>query len=358
MSAAATTTHPHTIPGATALPPTGGAWGGTPRYAAISRDHGAERPGVGSSEHRANTAFFRIMETAPLGLLISAALGLALVGVFQYIFYLDVLPAGWAWFLRATLSTGLAAFFEGLGFYFLVATVRDFSGGHRREGYIGLTATFLLWAYALWEAHHISTAFDAGGKYWAIMGIIGTIVCVVRVVELRITLTVTSAYQRQSEVDELRTTLQSERKQRLELTGKVNHYEAEKRRIEQEKAEAEKNAFQAEQQRIEQEKALREMQMQQENENLQNELADLRKKVDRAEKRSVSAGNTQPVDRNKRPEIERRVQEFYRKNNVVPTQDQAAKLVGLKDARALRYHFQNGSWDKFVESLQPEKATA
>ena len=168
---------------------------------------------VSHAEERATTAFRRVMDTAPMGLLICAALGLLIVGVFQYIFYIGVLPTGWCHALRAALSGALAAFFEGLGFYFLVATVRDFSAGHQREGYIGLTATFILWIYAIWEAHHISVAFDAGGKYWAIMGIIGTIVCVVRVVELRITLTVTSATRRQDD-----------RKTIAELTGKLQAF--------------------------------------------------------------------------------------------------------------------------------------
>lgn len=292
-----------------------------------------------TAEHRANTAFHRVMETAPMGLLVSAALGLAIVGVFQYIFYLGVLPSGWSPLLRAIISGSLAAFFEALGFYFLVATVRDFSAGHQREGYIGLTATFLLWAYALWESHHISAAFDAGGKYWAIMGIIGTIVCVVRVVELRITLTVTSAFRRRDALAEAETTIADYRKQLESTAGKLAAYEAEKAAIEHRNQEAEKAAKLLEQQQHEAEVSA-----------AFAELDTLRRRIAAQERR---AGG-QPVAANKRADIERRAREFYRKNNVPPTQEQAAKLAGLGDARALRHHFPNGTWDAFVTSLTQE----
>lgn len=292
-----------------------------------------------SSEQRANTAFFRVMETAPMGLLVSAALGLAIVGVFQYIFYLGVLPTGWSGILRATLSTGLAAFFEGLGFYFLVATVRDFSGGHRREGYIGLLATCLLWAYALWEAHHISAAFDAGGKYWAIMGIIGTIVCVVRVVELRITLTVTSAFRRKDAIAEAETTIATYRKQLDELTGKVNRYEAEiKAAHDRKQAEAERLAAL--------EAAEAERKQQEEYAALQKELSALRRIAAKADsdpatgKIKISTGKVETV-----------IREFMRKNRGMrPSREQIASACSV-DARSLRNYFPNGSLDGIIEDL-------
>lgn len=292
-----------------------------------------------AAEHRANTAFHRVMETAPMGLLVSAALGLAIVGVFQYIFYLVVLPTGWSALLRATISGGLAAFFEALGFYFLVATVRDFSAGHQREGYIGLTATFLLWAYALWEAHHISAAFDAGGKYWAIMGIIGTIVCVVRVVELRITLTVTSAFRRLDALSEAETTIAEYRKQLDELTGKVNRYEAEmKAADERKKAEAERlAALEAE---------ANERKQAEEYAALQKELSTLRRIAAKAEsdpatgKVKVNAGKVETI-----------IRDFMRKNKgMKPTRTQIAAAVQV-DERSLRNHFPNGSLDGIIDDL-------
>ena len=298
-----------------------------------------------TAEQRTNTAFFRIMETAPIGLLISAALGLAIVGVFQYIFYLIILPDGWSTLLSAILAGSLATFFEALGFYFLVATVRDFSAGHRREGYIGLLATFLLWAYALWEATHIAATFDANTPetWWSIFGIIGTIVCVVRVVELRITLTVTSAYNRKNEIDALHAATEEQRKNIETLTGKLAAYEAENTRIEAEKAEAEKQAQLLEQHRREQEIA-----------DAFAELDRLRKSVARSER----SGHPAAIDRNKRGEIERKVRDFYRKTGTLPTQAQAATLAGLGAPRALRHHFPNGAWDAFTASIQAENETA
>lgn len=304
-----------------------------------------------TSEHRANSAFHAVMETAPMGLLVSAALGLLIVGVFQYIFYLGVLPSGWTPGLRAILSTGLAAFFEGLGFYFLVATVRDFSAGHRREGYIGLLATCLLWAYALWEAHHISAAFDAGGKYWAIMGIIGTIVCVVRVVELRITLTVTSAYIRGEALTQAETTIADYRKQLYELTGKVNRYEAEMK--------AAADWKQAEEQRLRDLEAEAEQRKQAEEQAaIQKELATLRRIVSKTE--GDPAGKIK-INTGK---VETAIRDFMRKNRGMrPSRDQIASACNV-DARSLRNHFPNGSLDAVIEELfrqvnheQPEITT-
>lgn len=291
-----------------------------------------------SAEQRANTAFYRVMETAPMGLLVSAALGLLIVGVFQYIFYLGVLPAGWSDTLRAILSGALAAFFEGLGFYFLVATVRDFSAGHRREGYIGLLATFLLWAYALWEAHHISAAFDAGGKYWAIMGIIGTIVCVVRVVELRITLTVTSAYRQQSALDIAIAERDDYRKQNLELTGKVNRYEAAIREEEDRKLAAAEQQRQREAEAAERRK--------------QEELDNLRRQLSAANRQLSAVQNDTPGKIKLQPDrAAAAIREFMRKNKGMrPTQSQIAAALQVTE-RTLRTNFPNGSWDEQIEQL-------
>ena len=204
-----------------------------------------------TDEQRTNTLFYRVMESAPLWLLIFAALGLAIAGVFQFLFYLHILPTAWPSALTSCISAALALFFEGLGFYFLVTTVRDFSAGARREGAIGLTATFLLWAYALWECVHISASFDSNTpeSFWSICGILGTIVCLVRIVELRITLTVTSAYQRIDEVAVITAELEADRKQLEIVTGKLLHLEAEKQAANNRKLEAEKRQ-QEEQQRL------------------------------------------------------------------------------------------------------------
>ncbi len=269
------------------------------------------------------------MEAAPLGLLLSAAIGLAIVGVFQYIFYLGILPSAWQSPLLHGLSAAIAIFFEALGLFFLITTVRDFSAHARREGFIGLGATLLLWAYAIWEATHVAAAFDRDTPetYWAVLGIIGTIVCIVRIVEFRIALTVTSAIARNDE-----------RKTIAELTGKLAVYEAENARIEAEKQHAEKQAQLLEQQRREQEIA-----------EAFAELDSLRRRIARAEKKGAPV-----ADEHKRSEIERKVKEFYRKTGAAPTQAQAATMAGLSDARALRHHFPNGSWDAFTAALQTD----
>lgn len=300
------------------LHPSGGAGGGSDWRA----------------DDQANSIFARVMRSAPMGLLVSAALGLAIVGVFQYIFYLDVLPGGWQPTLRHILSASIAAFFEALGLFFLITTVRDFSAGAVREGWLGLAATILLWAYAIWEAKHVASAFDGNTpeSHWAVLGIIGTIVCIVRIVEFRIALTVTSAYTRQDD-----------RKLIAELTGKLNLYEAEKAGIEHRKNEAEKEA-----QRLENERREAEI-----SEAFQ-ELETLRRKIANTERRTATSHTGQPIDRNKRAEIERKARDFYRKHSILPTQEQAAKLSGLSDARSLRNHFPNGSWEAFTSALQAE----
>ena len=164
-----------------------------------------------TAEQKTNTLFFGIMETTPMGLLIGAALGLLIAGVFQFIFYLTILPPTWSLLLRTCLAGGLAVFFELLAFFFLVATVRDFSSGAKREGWIGVSASLLLLSYCGWEAIHIASVFDNNTSegFWAICSILGTIILAVRVVELRITLTVSSAYKKEDTSEALQATIET-----------------------------------------------------------------------------------------------------------------------------------------------------
>lgn len=294
-----------------------------------------------SNETRANSAFFAVMETAPLGLLISAALGLAIVGVFQFIFYLMVIPSDWPAALSTTLSVCLALFFEGLGFYFLVTTVRDFAAGARKEGWLGLAATVILWAYALWEGWHISMAFDTDNPegFAAIFGIVGTIICIVRVVELRITLTVTSAVKRHAaeamakmKMDDLVSSYNS-------LLEELNAYR------EMETAAA---AQKAELQRL-QEEANQETKRKQQEENMA-ELARLRRKLATAEK--TDAAGSAGIGKVSRPLVERKAIEFIKKNGgMKPSQANIAQMIGVT-TRSIRSAFPNGSWDAFISTLQ------
>jgi hypothetical protein len=199
-----------------------------------------------SAEERTNSMFFKVMETTPMGLLIGAALGLVIAGVFQYIFYLSILPSSWSLLLRTALSTGLALFFELLAFYFLVATVRDFSSGAKREGWIGVSASILLLSYCTWEAIHIASVFDNNTPegFWAICSILGTIILAVRVVELRITLTVSSAYKQKDRVQELQSEILNLTEQLARTSEQLQHYldidaEAEEKRIRLAQLEAE-----------------------------------------------------------------------------------------------------------------------
>jgi len=49
----------------------------------------------------------------------------------------------------------------------------------------------------------------------------------------------------------------------------------------------------------------------------------------------------------------RKAREFFNRNNIIPTQQQVAEMVGLRDAKSVRLQFPNGSWDAFIETLQP-----
>jgi len=306
-----------------------------------------------TSEERANSAFFKVMESAPMGLLVMAALGLAIAGVFQFIFYFQVIPSDWPALLRSVISSALAIFFEGLGFYFLVTTVRDFSGGARREGWIGLGATFLLWAYALWECTHISGAFDSDTpeSYWSICGILGTIICVVRVVELRITLTVTSAVKRKHAHEEAEETIAQLVQESSLLKAEVFAYRKNKEAAEQAARQAEMIAAQqaemiaaqqAEKAAYEQQKAL---------EAAQEELEALRRKMERAEKKELGVSGIQKVSREL---VTGKAIEFMRKNNgQIPTQETIAMLLKCT-SKSIRNHFPNGSWNEFISTLEPE----
>jgi len=295
-----------------------------------------------TTEQRANTAFQRVMESAPMGLLISAAVGLAIVGVFQYIFYLGILPAGWSPALRAVLSGAIAAFFEALGLFFLITTVRDFSAHARREALLGLTATFLLWAYAVWEGTHVAAAFDGNTPetYWAVFGIIGTIICIVRIVELRIALTVTSAIQRTDD-----------RKLIADLTGKLQVLEAEKqadtdrkqadaKRIENERIEAEKQFA-----------VLEELHRQEQLREAIEEAEKLRRQLARVEKKEPA-----PTGKNKiNPDtVTAHVRKFLRiSGGIAPSQRQVAAALNV-DERTIRNEFHNGSWAALISALTAE----
>lgn len=190
-----------------------------------------------NSEERTNSLFFSIMETTPMGLLIGAALGLVIAGVFQFIFYLSILPPTWSVLLRISLSAGLAIFFELLAFFFLVATVRDFSASAKREGWIGVGASMLLLAYCAWEAVHISSTFDndTAEGFWSLCSILGTIILAVRVVELRITLTVTSAYKRQNEAVTAAEIIQQITEEKERISGQLARYLDAEAQMEQER---------------------------------------------------------------------------------------------------------------------------
>lgn len=309
-----------------------------------------------TTEERAHTLFNRVMESAPMGLLVCAALGLTIVGVFQFIYYFSVLPGGWNFTLITAISTALATFFEALGFYFLVTTVRDFSSGARKEGWIGLCATFLLWGYALWECRHIAARFSAHTPetYWSILGIIATITCIVRVVEFRIALTVTSAVQRKNALAEAENALDQERKRALELTGKLAHFEqaerTEKQRIQEETEQREKERAEAE--------SLRRQQawdaLQQEAAEARSEVERLRRAAERAEKKAPGI----PIVGTGRADMEREAAKFFLRNNIHPTQQQVAEMVGLKDAKSVRLQFPNGSWEAFLGTLEAESLSA
>jgi hypothetical protein len=280
-------------------------------------------------QDRANSFFAQVMSTAPTGLLISAALGLAIAGVFQFMFYSFILPEWWGASLRTTISVGLAVFFELLGFYFLVATVRDFSGGHRKEGWLGLLATLMLFAYSLTEAHHISSRFDGNTpeSFWAIFGILGTIVSVVRVVEFRIALTVTSEMSNQSTIADLSEKIGNLEKEILFLKGENFRLMSEKNAREESEL--------LEKQRIEQEEADRKRRA---------ESARI-KELERLA--GVKTSGSIPVD--KRKLIIDKATSLYRKTGMVPTKTQVEKELGLSDG-SVKYYFKNGSFQEAVEA--------
>ena len=305
-----------------------------------------------TTEDRAHAVFHSVMESAPMGLLLCAALGLAIIGGFQFLFYFYILPAAWGFPLTATFSASIAIFFEGLGFFFLVATVRDFSAGARKEGWLGLSGTVLLFAYTLWECTHIATQFDGATpeSWWAIFGIVGTIGTIVRIVEFRIALTVASSAKRKSTLSEAETALSEERKRTLELTGKLVRFEqaelAENQRTQEEKEQREKE-------RIEQEARDRQQAwdtLLQEAAEARQETERFRRVAERAEKKPPGI----PITNTGRAEMERKAADFYKRNNILPTQQQLAEMVGLKDAKSVRIQFPNGSWDAFLEGLEAE----
>lgn len=272
-----------------------------------------------------------------MGLLLSAALGLAIVGVFQYIFYLDALPFLWQPPLRHGISVAIAAFFEALSLFFLITTVRDFSARHRREGWLGAVASILLLIYALYEVRHVAATFDRDTPetYATIYAILATIIVIVRVVELRIALTVTAAIIRHDE-----------RKIIADLTGKLAILHAEKDAAENRKRQAEEERKRLENERREQEIT-----------DAFTELETLRKRVAKQEKTSIGVNGV--VTQEAALRIAR---DYMRKNiGLKPTQKTIAALMKKED-RTIRNAFPNGSWDIQIEQLfaeinNPQKET-
>ena len=305
-----------------------------------------------TTEDRAHNLFNRVMESAPMGLLVCAALGLSIVGVFQFIFYFSVLPGGWNFTLITVLSAALACFFEALGFYFLVTTVRDFSGGARKEGWIGLAATFLLWAYALWECRHIAERFSAHTpeNYWSIVGLLGTITCIVRVVEFRIALTVTSAVQRKNQLAEMAEKLTAEQKALSEATAQLSAFQSEKaaaenaqrieaeRKTAEDKRRSEREAEQAETARLQRESEM------------QAEIARLQRRINSGEK----IGIQKPQRAAPAEKILQAAVKLTRKNNgVFPAIGAVEAEAGYSEGNARKY-FPNGSLQAQVAKLLSE----
>ena len=296
---------------------------------------------ITSAEDRANGAFYKVMESAPMGLLVMAALGLAIAGVFQFIFYFQVIPADWSATLRSVMAGALAVFFEGLGFYFLVTTVRDFSAGARKEGWIGLAATFLLWSYALWEGTHIAAAFDGNTaeSYWSIFGILGTIICIVRIVELRITLTVTSAMKRKQQQVTAETEAADLRKELAATTAKLFRYQSEEQ--------AEKEA-QAEEARQRAEQA--EIEFRTNVEKQAQELATLKRKM-------YGYDSAVKITGSNRAEIVEEVRKNIKRNSLPPSQATIAAILKIS-ARTVRNQFPNGSWESMINEIQQAETPA
>lgn len=272
-----------------------------------------------------------------MGLLIGAALGLLIAGVFQFIFYLNILPATWSVLLRTCLATGLAVFFEILAFFFLVATVRDFSAGAKREGWIGVSASLLLLSYCGWEAIHIASVFDNNTEegFWSICSILGTIILAVRVVELRITLTVSSAYKK-ADSDKSAQALISELQSKLESKSiKLQAYlDAEE--------EAEQNRVLAAQVREAEATAKREEEVRA----AMKELEKLRKQLSASEENQKPTRNTKGL----RSEIIEAAFRHYNPNTqkLSVTREVIASLCNTT-TRTISSHFPNGTLETVLK---------
>lgn len=287
-----------------------------------------------NTPERAITLFARVMGSAPTGLLLCAALGLALVGVFQFKYYEAALPDFLGEWLIILLSFGISIFVESLGFFLLVATVRDYSSGARKEGTLGLLATILLYAFSMWEAYTVSVRFAENDhpRFLSLFSLIGTIVTIVRVVEFRIALTVTATETQRKKNDLLSEENAALKMEILELRGAVSRFEQEKKARETaEVAENERIAKESERiQREDQERKQKERDA---------ELSRLRK---------IAAGISQDKSPDRRGKILAKAREILHKEGRIPTKREIETALGFSQG-SVKYYFPNGSYEAAIK---------
>jgi len=282
-----------------------------------------------NAEERATALFTRMTEFGPMGLMIGAALALMVAGAFQYRFYLLVIPAEWGGLSQQVLSVLIATAFECLAFFFLVTTVRDFGKGARKEGWIGSSATALLLAYSLFECHHIASAFDGNDpeKFLWIFGVLGTVIIIVRVVEFRIAVTVSSSLNRDNAVRDLSEKIGNLEKEILTLKG-------ENFRLMSEKNERDEKEL-LEKQRIEREES------------------DRKKRAEAARikelERLAGLKSSGSIPGDKRKMILDKARQMQQENGKVPGKSELEKILNFSEG-TVKYYFPNGSFQAALEA--------
>lgn len=300
-----------------------------------------------------SSPFKKLLRYGPSGLVIAAAALLCLQAVLVSKYYSDMFPAHiWNADWRTWLAGFASVTLKTLAFFLLFLTVKNFSDGRRTVGKWGIAATTVLNLYFLLECHFMATLWSGTGEnYWHIFPFLFTITVMVLFVEWRLAATTNADAIEENAIAQAEKQAADDRKLILELTGKLNRLEAEKREQEDRK--------QAEQQRLaELEAAEAERRKQEEYDDLRKQLAAARRELTKVE---TMPGGKIKISTDK---VSAAIRDFMRKNTgVKPTQTQIAAILKTTE-RTLRNTYQNGSWDTIIDELfrdinhtQPETTT-
>lgn len=286
------------------------------------------------------TAFKRLLRFAHPGLLVAAAILLAVQGFLTSKYYHDALGTQvFSADIRTWVAAAASIGFKLLAFGLLFISVLDFSEGRKRVGKWGFLATGVLNLYFVYESHSMASMWaETPEAYWHIFPMLLSETLMVLFVEWRLAFSVGQA---QESENHLAVAAQREQALSERLAAALSELSA----LQAEKTESE-NAQRAEQQRIaEQAATLAARQAEQQEQEREQREAQMQSEIQRLQRR-LAVAEKSDTGKTKKPGTRQTLLEtavrLTQQNGTFPTIRAIEDAAGFSDGTA-KYHFPNGS---------------